>query len=426
MYINQSQFLKILSILLLFTVLSCCNSSSKDEGGWWTIKPGPNAQENVQKAMIEARNGDRIQFTEGTFEFTGTLTMDSQSEIVLQGRGRDKTILSFESQSAGGDGILVSNSDNIIVRDLTIRDTIGDALKFNNSDHIVMVRVGAEWSGEPSSENGGYGLYPVNSSNIIIDDCYVYGASDSGIYVGQSTKAIVRNSLAEGNVAGIEIENTVDADIYDNTVRDNSAGILVFNLPGLSMNGYRTRVFDNSISDNMRGNFAETGSIVSEVPAGTGILVLSTDEVEIFGNTLEGNNVMGTTVGSYLTMVALGLFPEITDMDYEPYPGSVYIHDNSYSRSNIYPPSEEQSYFGNLLVSSFNGQSMPVPDIILDGFLDQQQLPSGSICLERNDGSTFVNLNVHSNFPNEVDFDASAHSCSMDPLPGVEIAMPNF
>lgn len=287
-----------------------------------------------------------------------------------------------------------------------------------------MYRVGAEWSGEPSEDNGAYGLYPVLSSNILIDECYAYGASDAGIYVGQSDKAIVRNSTAEGNVAGIEMENTTDADIYDNLVRDNAAGILVFDLPGLSQTGARARVLNNQVINNMRGNFAPGGSIVSQVPAGTGILVLSTTDVEVFDNTIEENNVMGTTVASYGALVELGLAPKPTDPNYNLFPQNVYIHDNSYSRSNNYPPAEEQSEFGNMLVQNFG--SNPIPGIILDGIFAPQSGASGSICIENNTGNNFVNLNLPNNFPQNLSFDHAPHNCSLNPLSPVEIGAPEI
>ena len=50
---------------------------------------------------------------------------------------------------------------------------------------------------------------------------------------------------AEYNVAGIEIENTVDADVFDN-VATNNRRILVFNMPNLTKKA-RTRVFQNQV-----------------------------------------------------------------------------------------------------------------------------------------------------------------------------------
>src|SRR3546814_1516361 len=85
-----------------------------------------------------------------------------------------------------------------------------------------MRRVRAEWTGGPSTDNGAYGLYPVQVDNVLIEDSVVKGASDAGIYVGQSTNIIVRNNRAEGNVAGIEIENSTGADVYGNTTTGRS------------------------------------------------------------------------------------------------------------------------------------------------------------------------------------------------------------
>ncbi|MFZ4083138.1 MAG: right-handed parallel beta-helix repeat-containing protein [Pirellula sp.] len=45
-------------------------------------------------------------------------------------------------------------------------------------------------------------------TNFLIEDCIAIGASDAGIYVGQSQDIVVRNCRAERNVAGIEIENS--------------------------------------------------------------------------------------------------------------------------------------------------------------------------------------------------------------------------
>ena len=121
-------------------------------------------------------------------------------------------------------------------------DSKGDALKINGTKNAVMRRVRAEWTGGAKTSNGAYGLYPVQVTNVLIEDCVVKGASDAGIYVGQSTNIIVRNNHAENNVAGIEIENSTGADVYGNVAKGNTGGILVFNMPDLPVPGSKTRV----------------------------------------------------------------------------------------------------------------------------------------------------------------------------------------
>lgn len=412
-----------LVILFCLTLLLGCD---KVDPCNFEIEAGPNAQTEIQNALNVIEEGCKIELGEGVFELTATLTMDAKSDVRIEGKGRENTILSFEGQTSGsgGDGLFITNSDNIVVMDLTIRDTEGDGIKFIRSNSIVMQKINTVWSGEPSEDNGAYGLYPILSNDILIEECYSFGASDAGFYVGQSNRAIIRDSRAEGNVIGIEISNSTDTDVYDNILEGNTAGILVVSLPGLSQNGSGVRVFDNTITGNLRGNFASSARIASEVPAGTGVLVLSMNDVEVFDNELEENNVVGTAVASYLALSALGLELPPEDPAYNPFPGNVYIHNNSYSRKNNYPDPVVQSDFGNYLVQSFGAN--PIPDIILDGIFADGSEPSGNICIENNSGSSFVNLNLP-DFPNNnPSFDQSPHNCSLDPLPVVEIDIPQI
>ncbi len=67
-----------------------------------------------------------------------------------------------------------------------------------------------------------------------IENCYAEGASDAGIYVGQTNKAVVKKCKAYKNVAGCEIENTTNAEVFDNEFYGNTSGFLIFDLPDLS------------------------------------------------------------------------------------------------------------------------------------------------------------------------------------------------
>ena len=86
-------------------------------------------------------------------------------------------------------------------------------------------------------------------------------------------------------MAGIEIENSKYADVYDNEATGNTGGILVFDLPiGNKLYGNSVRVFNNRVIGNNTRNFATNGSFeggVHIVPPGTGIIILSTSGVEI-------------------------------------------------------------------------------------------------------------------------------------------------
>jgi parallel beta-helix repeat protein len=351
-------------------------------------------QSQIQEFLIDG-NCKAVKFAPGQFELSSTLTIDNKLNFKVSGAGNDQTILSFANQSSGGDGLLVTNSVNFTIENLTVQDTKGDAIKVRDSYGVIFRGVQTVWTAERSSENGGYGIYPVLCTNVLIEDCYARGASDAGIYVGQTTNAIIRNSKAEGNVIGIEVENTINADVYGNDVRDNAGGILAFDLQQLTQYGSKTRIFDNLVTDNNGDNFAVEGGFAAVVPAGTGILIMATRDVEVFDNTIEHNNVVGLGVISFVAVSALTGIP-LDDPNYEPYFGRVYVHDNQFSKSNDVNTGPGQTDIGMLLINSFGGN--PIPDIVVDGFFKEGTGDNGGLCLHNNTGAGFVNLDIPNGF----------------------------
>ena len=247
------------------------------------IDPGPNAQERLQEALILIEEGDTLIIKSGYYKFEDGLSLDVDN-VTVKGEGIDSTILDFKNQQSGAQGLLVT-SDRVTLSDFSILDAKGDALKVIGAKGINMINLKTEWTGGPKSTNGAYGFYPVESEDVLIDGCVAIGASDAGIYVGQSKNIIVRNSIAQYNVAGIEIENSYYADVYNNLASHNTGGILVFDLPDLpQQGGHHIRVFDNESIDNDTDNFAPEGNIVGEVPRGTGIIIMANSNVEVFNN----------------------------------------------------------------------------------------------------------------------------------------------
>jgi parallel beta-helix repeat protein len=245
------------------------------------IKPGESAQKEAQTALINAAPGDVIEFADGDFHFQQTLSLDGVSGVTIRGRGRDKTRLNFKDQvaGAGAEGILVK-AGNFTIEDLTVQDTRGDAIKVEGVKGVTFRNLLVEWTRGPHPDNGAYGVYPVLCEDVLIEDCRVTDCSDAGVYVGQSKNIIVRRNQAERNVAGIEIENTVGADVYDNVATNNAGGLLVFSLPGLKQkNGSKCRVFNNQIIANNHQNFAKPGNIVATVPPGSGVIIMANNAI---------------------------------------------------------------------------------------------------------------------------------------------------
>jgi parallel beta-helix repeat protein len=245
----------------------------------------PDIQKKLQNKFIAANAGDTIFIEAGKFTLNGSLWLDSKQNVVIKGAGMDKTILSFKGQTSGAEGIKVTDSKNIVIVDLTIEDSKGDCIKTQKVDGITFSSVTTRWSGKPKKTNGAYGFYPVQCTNVLIEKCVARGASDAGIYVGQSSNIVVKNCKAIENVAGIEIENSLYADVFDNESVNNTGGILVFDMPDLPQKkGGYVRVFNNYVHDNNYKNFAPKGNIVGKVPPGTGVIILATNHVEVFEN----------------------------------------------------------------------------------------------------------------------------------------------
>ena len=83
-------------------------------------------QKSLQTQMIMAEAGDTIRIGEGYFSATGTLSMDDKKDVVIQGAGMGKTILSFKGQTEGAEGLHFSHCQNITLADLTgtgVQDT---------------------------------------------------------------------------------------------------------------------------------------------------------------------------------------------------------------------------------------------------------------------------------------------------------------
>lgn len=410
--------MKKLTMLLAFAVLLWTGCKDDDDKNTITFSASDtDIQTKVQEALITASAGTTLHFNAGTYQFTSTLSLDNIDNITIEGAGRDNTILSFANQTAGAEGIKVTNANNFIIRDLTVSETEGDAIKTKDCDGVVFYNVAAIWNTDGDENNGAYGLYPVNCFNVLIDGCLARGASDAGIYVGQTDRVIVRNSRAEKNVAGIEIENTTNADVYDNTSTNNTGGILIFDLPGLLVNkGGYTRIYNNTVEKNDHANFAPEGNIVGEVPVGTGIMVLSTSNVEIFDNDIRYNNVMGVGVVSYLTTQRA-----YDDADYEPYPSEIYIHDNNFLRTNELPQNVTNT-FGVLFNTIFSDGN--IEDILFDGVV-KTTAADAKICIKNNGTAGFMNLDAAHFFAGR-NTDITPHDCIGTTLPAATITVPSL
>jgi parallel beta-helix repeat protein len=313
-----------------------------------SLEAGADLETRALEALINAEPNTVIQLPAGIYDFVDGLS-SSVDNIVLRGTGMDAesgTVLRFDNSTNGAEGIRATGN-NFVVQDLAVENTSGDAIKVKDANGVTFRRVRVEWTNGPDENNGAYGLYPVGCRNVLIEDSEVRGASDAGVYVGQSENIIVRRNYVYENVAGIEIENSKFADVYENNTTGNTGGILVFDLPGPPVQGGEAvRVFNNMIVANNEPNFAPKGNIVGQVPTGTGLMIMANDDIEAFDNTIKDNISFGALIVSYYFVD-----PGISKPTYDPVPEKIYIHDNNMS-NNAKDPQGDAALVGTVLGDS--------------------------------------------------------------------------
>lgn len=397
--------LHLLLVSCAALIMASCQNNKKEE----PAQVSAEFEKQIQEKLVNAKEGDVIELPEGTYNLSRPLILDGVKNVTIRGKGMDKTTLNFAGQKDGAEGLRVT-ANGIVLEDFAIINAKGDCIKLEDVLNVTIRRIKTGWTKLHSTENGAYALYPVSCTNVLIEDCEVYGSSDAGVYVGQSKNIIVRRNKVHDNVAGIEIENCVDADVYENNSYDNTGGLLVFDNPDLPVkNGMRCRVHNNKITNNNTVNFATKGTSVAEVPAGTGFIIMATNQCEIYSNEITGHNTTSGAIISYLV-----LKKPYKDQDYDPYCGGIFVHDNTIKRGS--GRADASVTLGKLLTALFGDK---VPDIIFDGSVnpsyknnDGTIKEDDKICLHANGEITFANLDFAGGNKN-MSMDLAKMDCSV-------------
>ncbi len=278
-----------------------------------------HAGETIQSGVDQAQAGDIVMVEAGIYHETVYVDVP---KITIKGiiNGDERPWL--DGQKVLSDGFNTTG-DDFTLEDFGVKDYIGNGVLTTGAERVVYRNLVIQ-------DAGLYGLYPVESTDILIEHNVVSGIADAGIYVGQSRGPItVRNNEVFNNVTGIEIENSTNAEVYDNYAHDNSGAILVFLLPNNpSKVGYNTRVYNNRIENNNHPNFGKPNSTVSKVPPGTGIMIMTADNTEVFNNIIKGNQSFGVGLTSLYT-----LYTRDTVFDLGALPENNWIHDNIYENN---------------------------------------------------------------------------------------------
>ena len=281
--------------------------------------------DSIQASVKAAAAGDTILVYPGTYRETVYVDKD---DITLKGVVEDGEWPNLEGDKQLNDAILYSGN-GFSVEWFKITNYKGNAIMGQAGNNFSIRN---NWI----IDTGVYGIFPEFGENGLIENNILSGIEDAAIYVGMSDYIDVRNNQVFDNVAGIEIENSRHVLVEGNLAKNNTGGILVFITPGLPIkSSYDAIIRRNFVLDNNTPNFGIPGSLVSQIPAGSGIIVMSGDEVIIEDNVITGNNNAGIIITSqdFVTEIA-------TDTGSDPNPDAVQIRDNVMFNNGASPEGE--------------------------------------------------------------------------------------
>lgn len=296
------------------------------------VRPG----DSIQAAIDRARPGTRIYILAGTYRElqnpTNALTI-TKNGLTIIGQTTKKKRVVIENAGNQRNGIVVVPEDRadcmgchtdlappfpvhpgtpmglkmrepmmhgIEIRGITIRGFRNNGLFTENVDGFRIIDV-------ESIDNRNYGIFPTLSKNGLISHSKAIGSSlDSGIWVETSENVTVQHSFVTGNVNGLEVSNSDDILLAHNEATGNTVGAAILLLPDIfddRPGAKRIDMRNNRIHGNNKENTARPGSILSFVPAGTGILYLGVDQSTIAGNIVENNAFTGIAIADYCPTV---------------------------------------------------------------------------------------------------------------------------
>ncbi len=457
MLISKTLPVSLLALLVGSSALLGCSSDDKktavapatgnDGGGGGgsgeggacdvTLKPSDDDQTAVQGALAKLKSSQTVCFSAGTYKFTNHISLSAAQGITFRGTGAkpEDTLFDFTGQTAGSEGVLVT-TDDFTIENLWIKNTQGNGIKVE-ANRSVFRHMKVSWEGTGSGGSrltGAYGIYPVKADHTLVEDNEVSGAIDAGIYAGQCKHVIARNNNSHDNVLGLEVENTIGAEVYGNDLHDNTTGMLLDLLQGLDQTISKDYlVHDNDIHDNNLPSFAGsahaadggTTSLITIAPQGTGVLIYTATNVEFRNNEIRNNGGAALVIMSQTTadLVALaqGGTPQKVDPNTPDEPEKIYVHDNTFTNNGTAPtdiwalvdPSD-----GGVQSNPYEVQWDGVRKAGVTNDTDMQ------ICLGKTNLPTFVNFHAPDGLAGALNHDYSKwttdttdHECELPAVP---------
>jgi len=248
---------------------------------------------NIQAAVDAANPGDVVLVPPGTYRETVTVLKDN---IAITG---PKTAIIDASNFANGIHVGAAHfspGPSPVCPATAVRNFAVNGLTIQNAGQngIFLSGVaGYSVSGGSYINNGDYAVYPSCSENGRIFETYAQGGKDTCFYVGNDVAVSLTGNRASGCTVGVQIVNSSQVSVKDNTVLGNSAGILAIVDPLNPRTGNDNVLIEgNAVQQNNLPNDSTEGDL-QMIPSGTGIMNVGGDGFTIRNNTLRETAASG-------------------------------------------------------------------------------------------------------------------------------------
>jgi len=298
----------------------------------------------IQAAVNAAQPGDVIRVPQGIYRENvlvtkNNITIKGQSGAILDGTGLP-----------GNSGITVrSSSPSTRINGFKLT---GLQIQNYSRNGVILIRVdNYQIEDGKYINNEEYGIFPIRSSHGLIRANQVSGSNDTGIYIGQSQDAVIKDNYVSDCTVGIEVEVSSTIIVKDNRATGNTIGMTAVVLPGLSLTVTTDiQIIDNTFDSNNRANpVTDPTDILSQLPSGSGLLIFGADHVMVKDNRVVGNNSVGIAVAQLSPVLAS------LDLRIDPFPDYNEIIDNVVMENGSNPDPKIAPFPPSDLIWDFSG-----------------------------------------------------------------------
>lgn len=252
----------------------------------------PDDFRTIQRAVDKANPGSTILIKPGVYKTKVTV---QTPDLIIRGVDRFRTILDGEDER--GTGITVDGTRNVTIKNLTVRNYLGNGIYINNTTGYTVNKVDA-------IKGRTYGIYAFDSYDGVIKNSFAYGSGDGAFYIGQclNCSALIENVVGTWSYLGYSGTNSTGVVIRDSVFKHNAVGVAPNTLPTEDLGPNRgtivinNKIFNNNYDSIPGAGFSDPESQPVGIPIGTGVWLPGVENNVVVDNRIWDHNSYGVLV----------------------------------------------------------------------------------------------------------------------------------